>query len=118
MLQKLPGNAVTEAVAFQAQLPRSFLGNEPVLVTSNLTTFDLRAPGWRAESEVLLRAMYAGRNGEIGQTAQETFDAINVIQRMPAIPAANGANYGNSNIGNSLRQVVEVRQLAESRLNI
>jgi uncharacterized protein (DUF1501 family) len=108
MIEKIPGNAVTEAVAFQAQLPRSFLGNQPVLVTSNLSTFDLRAPGWRVEAEVLLRSMYAGRSGEIGQTAQETFDAVTVIQRMPASNPANGANYGNSSIGNSLRQVAQI----------
>src|SRR5688572_2359506 len=41
----LSGREVTQAVSFSAQLPRSFLGGEPVLVTQNLQTFNLRARG-------------------------------------------------------------------------
>jgi len=107
-LRALPGNPVTEAVAFQSQLPRSFLGPEPVLVAQNLSTFDLRAAGWRGEAETLLRAMYEGRAGDLARVTRETFDAINVLLRMPAMPVANGAVYGNSSIGNSLRQAAQI----------
>jgi uncharacterized protein (DUF1501 family) len=31
-----------------------------------------------------------------------------VLLRMPAMPVANGANYGNSTIGNSLRQAAQI----------
>ena len=47
---RVPGSEVTQAVAFSAQLPRSFLGPEPVLVAGNLASFDLRARNWRAEA--------------------------------------------------------------------
>ena len=107
-LKMLPGSSVTEAVAFQAQLPRAFLGPEPVLVATNLSTFDLRAPGWRAEAESLLRAMYEGRVGDVARVTRETFDAINVLLRMPAFPVATGINYGNGSIGNSLRQAAQI----------
>jgi uncharacterized protein (DUF1501 family) len=107
-IKQIPGSAVTEAVAFQSQLPRSFLGPEPVLVATNLTQFDIRAPGWRPEAESLLRAMYEGRTGEVARVTRETFDAINTLLRMPAIPPANGVVYGNSNIGNSLRQAAQI----------
>lgn len=108
VLRALPGSPVTEAVAFQSQLPRSFLGPEPVLVAQNLSAFDLRAAGWRGEAETLLRAMYEGRAGDLARVTRETFDAINVLLRMPAIPVANGAVYGNSSIGNSLRQAAQI----------
>jgi uncharacterized protein (DUF1501 family) len=107
-IKQIPGSSVTEAVAFQAQLPRSFLGPEPVLVASNLSQFDIRAPGWRAEAETLLRAMYEGRAGDIARVTRETFDAINTLLRMPAYLPANGASYPNSNIGNSLRQAAQL----------
>lgn len=108
VLRALPGSPVTEAVAFQSQLPRSFLGHEPVLVAQNLSAFDLRAAGWRAEAETLLRAMYEGRAGDLARVTRETFDAINILLRMPAMPVANGAVYGSSSIGNSLRQAAQI----------
>lgn len=107
-IKAIPGSAVTEAVAFQSQLPRSFLGPEPVLVATNLSQFDLRANGWRAEAETLLRAMFDGRGDAVGRVTRETFDAINALLRMPASAPANGAVYANSNIGNSLRQAAQV----------
>ncbi len=107
-LKQIPGNSVTEAVAFQAQLPRSFLGPEPVLVATSLTAFDIRAAGWRAEAETLLRAMYEGRAGDLARVTRETYDAINTLLRMPALPPANGAVYGNYSIGNSLRQAAQI----------
>lgn len=108
VIKQIPGNSVTEAVAFQSQLPRSFLGPEPVLVATTLSAFDLRATGWRGEAETLLRAMYDGRVGDVARVTRETFDAINVLLRMPAPAPANGANYGNSSIGNSLRQAAQL----------
>jgi uncharacterized protein (DUF1501 family) len=107
-LRAIPGSPVTEAVAFQSQLPRSFLGPEPVLVAQNLSAFDLRAAGWRPEAETLLRAMYEGRAGDLARVTRETFDAITVLLRMPAIPPSAGVVYGNSNIGNSLRQAAQI----------
>jgi hypothetical protein len=99
---------VTEAIAFQSQLPRSFLGHEPVLVAQNLTAFDLRAAGWRrgGRRRCCARCTRPGRRP--GARHAETFDAITVLLRMPAIPPSAGVVYGNSNIGNSLRQAAQI----------
>ena len=109
-ISKVPGNAVTEAVAFSAQLPRSFLGPEPVLVAQALSSFDLRARGWRAEAETLLRAMYDARDDVLGQAGRETFAAMNVLLRTPEImaPPGGGAVYPNAAIGSGLRQAAQI----------
>lgn len=107
----IPGGAVSEAVAFQSQLPRSFMGGEPVLVATNLTTFNLKVgANWRTEAETALRGMYGSRQDEVGQVGRETFEAIDTITRAPAISAApaNGAVYPNASIGTSLRQAAAV----------
>src|SRR5262245_16918428 len=106
----IPGSEVTQAVAFSAQLPRSFLGTEPVLVTQSLAAFDLRARNWRAEAETLLRTMYDGGETAIAKTGQETFAAMNVLLRTPEIQAspANGAVYPAGSMGSSMRQAAQV----------
>ncbi len=106
-IKMIPGSAVSEAVAFQGQLPRSFMGPEPVLVASNLTTFNLKVgSNWRTEAETALRGMYGSRQDAIGKVGRETFEAIDTIVRSPVLstPPANGAVYPNVSIGNSLRQ--------------
>jgi uncharacterized protein (DUF1501 family) len=106
----IPGSEVTQAVAFSAQLPRSFLGSEPVLVTQNLASFDLRARNWRAEAEALLRAMYDGQQTAIAKTGQDTFAAMQVLMRTPEIqaPPANGAAYPAGSMGSSMRQAAQI----------
>jgi uncharacterized protein (DUF1501 family) len=109
-LSRLPGDEVTQAVAFSAQLPRSFLGPEPVLVAQNLTSFDLRARSWRAEAEQRLRPMYAAQDNAIGKMGQDTFAAMDAVLRTPALSAApaHGAAYPVSSIGSSLRQAAQI----------
>ncbi len=110
-LKMIPGSAVSEAVAFQSQLPRSFMGPEPVLVASNLTTFNLKVgANWRTEAETALRGMYGSRQDAIGKVGRETFEAIDTIVRSPVltVPPANGAVYPNVSIGTSLRQAAAI----------
>ena len=109
-IARVAGSAVTDAVAFSAQLPRSFLGPEPVLVAQTLASFDLRARNWRAEAESLLRAMYDARDDDLGRVGKETFAAMTVLLRTPAImaPPAAGAVYPNATVGNSLRQAAQI----------
>jgi uncharacterized protein (DUF1501 family) len=112
-ITQIPGATVTDQVAFSSQLPRSFFGLEPVLVTQNVSTFDLRAGtgsrSWRPQANTALRAMYQG-DTEAGRVGRETFTALDTLQRNPAVLAAPaaGANYvltGNgNNLGSSLRQ--------------
>jgi uncharacterized protein (DUF1501 family) len=109
-LARIPGSEVTQAVSFSTQLPRSYLGPEPVLVAQNLTSFDLRARNWRDEAERLLRAMYEPKQSPVGRTGQETFAAMQTLLRTPEILAApgNGAVYPAVGVGNSLRQAAQI----------
>ncbi len=110
-LKMIPGSAVSEAVAFQSQLPRSFMGPEPVLVATNLTTFNLKVgAAWRTEAETALRGMYGSRQDAIGKVGRETFEAIDTIVRSPVltVPPGNGAVYPNASIGTSLRQAAAI----------
>jgi uncharacterized protein (DUF1501 family) len=107
---RIPGTPVTEAVSFSAQLPRSFLGGEPVLVTQSLAAFDIRAPRWKPEADALLRALYQAEDTPVGRVGRETFAAIAAIGQMPASAAvpANGASYPAAPVGNSLRQAAQI----------
>jgi uncharacterized protein (DUF1501 family) len=109
-IARIPGSEVTQAVAFSSQLPRSYLGPEPVLVAQNLTSFDLRARNWRDEAERLLRAMYEPKQTPVGRMGQETFAAMQTLLRTPEILAApaNGASYPAAGVGNSLRQAAQL----------
>ena len=109
-IARIPGSEVTQAVAFASQLPRSYLGPEPVLVAQNLTSFDLRARNWRDEAERLLRAMYEPKQTPVGRMGQETFAAMQTLLRTPEILAApaNGAAYPAVGVGNSLRQAAQL----------
>ena len=109
-IARIPGSEVTEAVAFASQLPRSYLGPEPVLVAQNLSSFDLRARNWRDEAERLLRAMYEPKQTPVGRMGQETFAAMDTLLRTPEILAgpANGASYPAVGVGNSLRQAAQL----------
>jgi uncharacterized protein (DUF1501 family) len=105
---QIPGAAVTDQVAFSGQLPRSYFGTEPVLVTQNLTSFDLRAGtgsrSWRTQANTALRAMYQGGTGDAGAVGQATFAAMDTLLRNPAVLAnpANGAVYPTTGQGNTL----------------
>jgi uncharacterized protein (DUF1501 family) len=107
-IQQIPGSDVTHQVAFASQLPRTYFGVEPVLVTQNLAQFNLRAGAgtrsWRDQAESALKTMYATHRG------RATFAAIDGLVRSPAAntPPANGAEYPNSTIGNGLRQAAQV----------
>jgi uncharacterized protein (DUF1501 family) len=109
-IARIPGSEVTQAVAFANQLPRSYLGPEPVLVAQSLTSFDLRARNWRDEAERLLRAMYEPKDSPVGRMGQETFAAMQTLLRTPEILAApgNGADYPAVAVGNSLRQAAQL----------
>src|SRR6188508_139985 len=78
-IARIPGSEVTEAVAFSSQLPRAYLGPEPVLVAQNLSSFDLRARNWRDEAERLLRSMYEPKQTPVGRMGQETFAAMTTL---------------------------------------
>lgn len=110
-IKMIPGSAVSEAVAFQSQLPLSFLGSEPVLVATNLSSFSLKVgSNWRTEAETALRGLYGAREDDLGRVGRETFEAIDTIVRSTVLtsPVANGASYPNASIGSSLRQAAAI----------
>jgi uncharacterized protein (DUF1501 family) len=109
-LARVPGSEVTQAVAFSAQLPRSLLGPEPVLVAGDLARFDIRARNWREEASRALRAMYDARSDVIGSVGRATFAAIDTLAQNPQVlaPPSNGAIYPNAAVGNSLRQAAAI----------
>ncbi len=83
-IKMIPGSNVSEAVAFQAQLPRSFMGPEPVLVASNLTTFNLKVgTNWRTEAETALRGMYGAREDAVGKVGRDASEASDQRVRPP-----------------------------------
>jgi uncharacterized protein (DUF1501 family) len=109
-IARIPGASVTEAVAFSALLPRSFLGPEPLLVVEDLESFDLMARNWREEADVLVRALYQTDGSATGTAAREAFAAIDSLRSRPEIqaPPANGAQYPDAPVGRSLRQAAQV----------
>lgn len=107
-IARVPGSEVTQGVSFATQPVRSFLGPEPVLVAQTLSSFDLRARGWRAEAETLLRAMYDADDSRVGSNGRETFDAVNTLLHAPAPQPANGASYPTAAAGSSLRQAAQL----------
>jgi uncharacterized protein (DUF1501 family) len=111
-LPQVPGDSVTDQVAFSAQLPRSFgVGTEPVLVTQGLARFEVRAGAgtnvWSAPAEEALRKMYRG-DGEGVRVGREMFAAIDALSRRPPAAGGSGVTYPASTIGNSLREAAQV----------
>jgi uncharacterized protein (DUF1501 family) len=109
-LARIPGSDVMQGVSFSPLLPRAFLGGEPVLVTQDLSRFDLNAPGWKEEAERLLRELYGGTGTPIADAGRQAFDTLDVLRRSPAIGArpANGAQYPVTTFGLSLKQAAQV----------
>jgi uncharacterized protein (DUF1501 family) len=113
-VKQIPGAAVTDQVAFASQRPRSFFGSEPVLVASNLSSFNLRAGSgnriWRPDADRILRSMYqSATSPEMARAGQETFSAIDVLVRQTLPNPSNGAVYPTAaGIGPSLRQAAQL----------
>jgi len=111
-VKEIPGAAVTDQVAFATQRPRSFFGTEPVLVASNLTSFNLRTGNrdWSADANRILRSMYQSAGSpDMARAGQETFAAIDVLVRQALPQPSNGAVYpAAAGIGPSLRQAAQL----------
>jgi uncharacterized protein (DUF1501 family) len=109
-IARIPGSPVTEAVAFSAMLPRSFLGPEPVLVVDDLPSFDLVAHNWRDEADVLVRSLYQADLSATGTATRDAFSAIDTFRTRPEIqaPPANGAQYPDAAVGRSFQQAAQV----------
>jgi uncharacterized protein (DUF1501 family) len=109
-LSELPGSALTQGVAFSPLMPRALIGGEPVLVTEDLTRFDVDAPGWKSEAESLLREMYSTGGDALGEVGRNAIDVLKVLRSKPALgaPAAHGARYPVTSVGLSMRQAAQV----------
>src|SRR2546428_2408207 len=100
-LADIPGRDITQGVAFSAQVPRSYIGGEPVLVAQTLASFDFRARNWRDEADRLLHAMYDANPSPVGKTGRGTMAAGNVLLRAPEgnTAPAHRAPYPNTLLG-------------------
>ncbi|MCU1227513.1 MAG: hypothetical protein JWO97_397 [Acidobacteria bacterium] len=109
-LHRLPGSELTQGIAFSPLMPRALIGSEPVLVTEDLTRFDVEAPGWKAEAESLLREMYASGEGALEAVGRNAIDVLKVLRSKPALgaPAAHGARYPVTSAGLSMQQAAQV----------
>ncbi|MGH9457802.1 MAG: DUF1501 domain-containing protein, partial [Thermoanaerobaculia bacterium] len=109
-LDPLPGIDLMEAVAFSRLRPRALQGPQAVLVAEDLSEFDFRATGWRAEAEDRLDAIYRSRIDDVGALGTDSLDAIRRLKITPVLfePPANGAVYPDSVAGDGLRQAARI----------
>jgi uncharacterized protein (DUF1501 family) len=112
--RQIPGEALTQMVAFASRAPRAVLGAHPELVTQSLASFALRAgsgsTAWTPEAESLLREIHASTDDPAYRSGREVFDAIQAIRATPALQAApgNGASYPEGPAGTGLRQAAQL----------
>jgi uncharacterized protein (DUF1501 family) len=98
------------AVAMGPNLPRMLRGSAPAIALPDVKQFKVMAqtPGAGQIAEGGFEAMYAQTvDHALRGTGTETFEAIDMLRK--ADPSKykpeNGANYGNSRLGQSLRQI-------------
>lgn len=111
----VPGSPLVQAVSIASQLPRALVGDEPALVVSSTTGFELqagsnRARGWREEAEPLLRGLYASADDPVHRVGKDVFGAIDLLRSTPAVVAgpANGAVYPAGTAGTALRTAAQI----------
>lgn len=109
-LSRVPETPVLQGVSFSPVRPRAFLGQQPTLVTQDLTTFELDAPGWKDEAERLLREMYGAAGHAVADAGRQTFETLDILRRSPSIGArpANGAQYPVRPFGLALKQAAQI----------
>ena len=126
-LEKTAKNAI-KVVSITPQLPRSLSGEKSALVIPSLETFGindgekmgkrglkrremLTLPRANAGAASSFESLYAGAVGDVLHGAgEETFDALKRLKELNprGYEAKNGAVYGNSQLGNSLRQIAQL----------
>jgi len=112
--RQIPGETLTQLVAFASRTPRSVLGSHPELVTQDLSRFAVRAGtgsnNWAAEAESLLRDVSPAGGAPAQDSSASVFSAIDSLRGAPALSSApaNGAVYPNGTAGTSLRQAAQL----------
>ena len=102
------------AVSLTPALPRSFYGDHPTVVISNLQDFAIQLRGNPAGANVAAKSfeeLYDQTSAGVLHTAgKESFEAMKILQQadLRNYTPANGAVYPNSPLGNSLRQIAQV----------
>jgi uncharacterized protein (DUF1501 family) len=111
---QIPGEPLTQLVAFAPRRPRSVQGSHPVLVVQDLSRFALRAGSggnaWGSEADRLLREVYGSGGTPAFESGRSVFSAIDTLRGAPALQSspANGAVYPAGNLGASLRQAAQL----------
>lgn len=106
----VPGASMMQGVAFAPVEPRAFLGFEPVLVTQDISRFELDAEGWKHEAEGILRDLYGADGSEVFRAGQQAFSTLDLLRGAPALHSlpSNGARYPVTQFGTSLRQAAQI----------
>ena len=113
-----------QAVAMTGRLPRSLDGDSDALAIADLGNFGVgRGGGGKGKNRAAAGAMTGGGNdggfeglydGAVGDvlngTGQETFEALKILSSLDPrkYAPADKANYGNSQLGNSLKQIAQL----------
>jgi len=106
--RQIPGEVLTQVVAYASLTPRSLLGTHPDLVTLDISSFAIRAgtgqSAWSSEAEALLREVHAA-DGAVAASGRTVFEAIQTLRVTPSLQAApaNGAVYPAGAAGTGLR---------------
>jgi uncharacterized protein (DUF1501 family) len=112
--RQIPGERLTELVAFASRTPRAVSGPHPELVVQSLATFNVHAGSgastWSSEAETLLRQIHATGDSPVVAAGRDAFDAIATVRTTPELQAApaGGATYPAGTAGTSLRQAAQL----------
>ena len=123
------GNKMVQTISMTPRLPRSLDGDKDALAIADLASFGVgrgNAGGGKRDKNAApampttptgggngggFEALYDGAVGDVLHgTGQETFEAIKILSNLnPRTYAPDGrANYGNSPLGQSLRQIAQL----------
>jgi len=112
--RQIPGERLTELVAFASRTPKAIVGSHPELVVQSLSTFTVRAgsggAAWSQEAESLLREIHAAGDSPVAAAGRDVFDAMTTLRATPELqaPPAGGASYPAGLAGSSLRQAAQL----------
>jgi uncharacterized protein (DUF1501 family) len=112
--RQIPGERLTELVAFASRRPRAVFGSHPELVLQSIPAFTVRAgsggSAWSSEAEALLREIHAAGSGAVAAAGRDVFEAITTLRVTPELkaPPAAGASYPPGSAGSGLRQAAQL----------
>jgi uncharacterized protein (DUF1501 family) len=102
------------AVSLTNSLPRSFYGDNPSVVISNLADFGIQSRNIKGGVNMAAQSfeeLYDQTSDELlKETGKESFDAIKLLQKTDVknYKPSNDVTYPNSPLGNALKQIAQL----------